>query len=86
MPNTIQLRENLSLDKDRDDPERSRRVKGWWHGRLVIHNRNSDGNLYVRYLYWNDRRWNSDFNWLENDWNGNNPAAVLATGFTSLLV
>ncbi len=45
--------------------------------------RNRDGNLYVRYLYWNDDRWNWSYNWLDNDWNGNNPAAVRATLFAS---
>ncbi|AKM84665.1 MAG: hypothetical protein VE98_C0001G0208 [candidate division Kazan bacterium GW2011_GWA1_50_15] len=47
-------------------------------------NRNSDGNLNVRYLNWNDGRWNWNYNWLDNDWNSNNPAAVLATVFISL--
>jgi hypothetical protein len=46
-------------------------------------NRNSDGNLYVRYLYWNDDRWNWSNNWLDNDWNDNNPAALSATLFAS---
>jgi hypothetical protein len=46
-------------------------------------NRNSNGNLYVRYLYWNDSRWNWSNNWLDNDFNGNNPAAVPATYFAS---
>jgi hypothetical protein len=45
--------------------------------------RNADGNLYVRYLYWNDGRWVSNYNWLDNDWNANNLSAVLATLFTS---
>jgi hypothetical protein len=48
-------------------------------------NRNSNGNLYVRYLYWNDGAWNWNNNWLDNDWNGNNPSAVLATFSSSLL-
>ena len=48
-----------------------------------MHNRNSDDNLYVRYLYWNDGRWNWGNNWLDNDWNGNNPAALRATLFIS---
>jgi hypothetical protein len=39
-------------------------------------NRNPDGNLYVRYLYWNGDRWNWNYNWLDNDFNGNNPAAL----------
>ena len=46
-------------------------------------NRNRDGNLYVRYLYWNDDRWNWSNNWLDNDWNGNNPSALRATLFAS---
>ncbi len=43
--------------------------------------RNSDGNLCVRYLYWNDGRWDWNYNWLDNDWNADNPAAVLASLF-----
>ena len=60
--------------------------KGWWLGRHSICNRNSNGNLYVRYLYFNEGRWNWNYNWLDNDWNGNNPAAVAAaaTYFISL--
>jgi hypothetical protein len=46
--------------------------------------RNPNGNRYVLYLYWNDGRWNWNANWLENDWNVNNPSAVLATLFISL--
>ena len=45
---------------------------------------NSDGNRYVLYLYWNDGAWNWNVNWLDNDWNANNPSAVLATFFISL--
>jgi|TARA_Y100000310_G_scaffold63237_1_gene58575 hypothetical protein len=37
-------------------------------------NRNSDGNLYVRYLNWRGDRWNWNCNWLDSDWNGSNPA------------
>src|SRR3989344_7772860 len=37
-------------------------------------NRNRDGNLYVRYLYWNDDRWDWGNNWLDNDWSGYDPA------------
>ena len=56
---------------------------GQWYGWHFAHNRNRDGNLYVRYLIWNGDRWNSNFNWLDNDWNDNNPAAVDATFFIS---
>ena len=41
--------------------------------------RNSDGNLYVRYWYWNDGALQSNYNWLDNDWDVQNPALVLAT-------
>ena len=39
---------------------------------------NPDGNRNVLYLYWNDGKWNWNYNWLDNDWNANNPSAVLA--------
>jgi hypothetical protein len=45
--------------------------------------RNPNGNRYVLYLYWNDGKWNWNVNWLDNDWNANNPSAVLATHFIS---
>ena len=47
-------------------------------------NRDADDNLYVRYLNWNGNRWNWNYNWLDNDWNDSNPAALLATFFISL--
>jgi len=47
--------------------------------------RSPNGNRYVLYLYFNDGKWNWNYNWLENDFNGNNPSAVLATLFISLL-
>lgn len=43
--------------------------------------RDPDGNLYVRYLYWNDDGWNWNDDWLDDDWNSDNPAAVLASLF-----
>ncbi len=46
--------------------------------------RNANGNLYVRYVYFNDEQWRTNYNWLNNDWNGNNPAALLATFSRSL--
>jgi hypothetical protein len=53
--------------------------------RKALHtHRNRDGNLCVRYLYWNGGRWNWNYNWLDNDWNSDNPAAVHATTFISL--
>ncbi len=47
--------------------------------------RNSDGNRYVLYLYWNGGKWNWNYNWLDNDWNANNPSVVLANLFISPL-
>lgn len=46
--------------------------------------RNADGNLYVRYLYFNEGHWQANYNWLDNDFNANNPAVVRATYFISL--
>ena len=48
--------------------------------------RNSDGNLYVRYLYWNGDKRNWNYNWLDNDFGSANTAARLATFFLSLSV
>ena len=56
-----------------------RAFEGWWYGWHFTHNRNSDGNLYVRYLYWNGDRWNWNDNWLDNDWNDDNPVALRAS-------
>ena len=33
--------------------------------------RDADGHVYVPYLYWNGDRWYLNFNWLDNDFNGN---------------
>jgi hypothetical protein len=49
-----------------------------------LHYRNANGNLYVRYLYWNGDEWCWNYNWLDNDWNGNNPAAAQAILLVSL--
>lgn len=54
-----------------------------WKGKAVFFwgtvYRDSDGHLNVRYLSWNDGRWNWDYNWLDFDWISNDPAAVLAS-------
>ncbi len=41
--------------------------------------RDSDGNLYVRYLYWRGGHWQADGHWLDDDWDEQCPAAVLAS-------
>ncbi len=41
--------------------------------------RNSDGVLYVRYLYWGGGRWDWGAHWLGRDWRGSYPAAVRAS-------
>ena len=57
--------------------------KGWCNRKHFTHFRNpSNDNLYVRYGYWKKGRVVSNYNWLDNDWNGNNPAAS-ATLFIS---
>jgi len=38
-----------------------------------------DGSLYVRYLCWNDGRWDWGYNWLDNVWHGGSPAALRAS-------
>ena len=60
-----------------------RALNGQWYGWHAAQNRDEGENLYVRYLYWNDGHWNSSYNYLDNDWNSNNPAALLATPFIS---
>lgn len=47
--------------------------------------RNPNGNRNVLYLYWNDGQWNWNYNWLDNDWDADDPSAVLATLFISPL-
>lgn len=54
-----------------------------WHGGHFVRYRNADGDLNVRYLYWDDDRWNWNYNRLDNDWNSDNPAAVSVTLFIS---
>ena len=49
----------------------------------VSHISDFDGNRYVRYLNWDGTRWYRDYDWLENDWNGNKPSASLANLFVS---
>lgn len=70
MPNTIQPGEHSM---------------GGGTGDIPYANRDANGNRYVRYLYFSDGAWRSNYNWLENDWNDNNPAALRATRFISLL-
>ena len=67
------------------DTARSR-FDGQWHGRYLIRNRNSDGNLYVRYLYWNDGRWNWNCLPLGRDWGAANFSGSLATLLISPLL
>jgi len=40
--------------------------------------RNSGGYLGVRYLCFNDGEWRWHCGWLDDDWNGHDPAALLA--------
>ncbi len=53
-----------------------------WKGKAVFFwgtiYRNSDGNLYVRYLYWRSRRWYWDYYWLDDVWDDVCPALVPA--------
>ncbi len=44
----------------------------------VIFRSPSFDNLYVRYLYFHDGWWNSNYYWLDNDWDDNDPTALCA--------
>ncbi len=48
--------------------------------------RNSNDNLYVRYLKWDNLHFNWNYKWLNNNFNANEPAALLATLFVSPLI
>jgi len=41
--------------------------------------RDRDGDLCVRYLYWDDGAWRSHYDWLGSFWGDRNPAAVRAS-------
>lgn len=49
--------------------------------------RSPNGNRYVVYFYWNDdtRKWNWNYNRLDNHFNANNPSAVSPQLFSFLL-
>ena len=73
------------MPKPAEPPQTTQRAfEGWWYRWHFIQDRNSDGNLYVRYLYWNDDRWNWNNNWLDSNFNDNNPTVVPANHFISL--
>lgn len=38
--------------------------------------RHADGDLCVRYLFWDGGRWGWDYDWLVSDWRSSDPAAV----------
>jgi hypothetical protein len=49
--------------------------EGWWNGwRIIRFVRNQNGNLYVPYLIEVDGKVVLNWNWLDNNWNSNNPA------------
>jgi len=48
---------------------------------LCIFLRSPNGNRHVLYLYYNGSQWDWNYNWLDNNWNDNNPSAVLASFF-----
>lgn len=54
-----------------------------WKGKAVFFwgtiFRDAHGDRCVRYLYFSDGRWYSDYYWLDSDWYGSNPAAVRAS-------
>lgn len=52
---------------------------------VFIQHRDPGGNLNVRYLYWNEGCWQWDWSWLDYGWDVQDPAALLANLFISLL-
>ena len=59
-----------------------RGVVAWMARYIFVQNRN--GNLHVPYLIENGDEVVMNWNWLDNDWNDNNPAARFAILFISL--
>ena len=58
-------------------------IPSCWKGKCVFFwtvYRGSDGSLCVRFLYWVGRSWGWvwGYDWLDDDWDGQRPAAVLA--------
>ncbi len=53
-----------------------------WKGTLIVFwgtiYRDSDGTLYVRYLFWRNNQWHWSSRWLDRDFYDHNRAAVLA--------
>ena len=66
---------NLIPDSWKTDEQGCTRYIFFW-GTIY---RDSDGNLYVRYLYWGGGRWYWNHRWLSCDFGGRNPAAVPAS-------
>ena len=66
----------------RFSPESIQGAVIWVAFHIILQNPN--GNRYVLYLYWNGEKWNWNYNWLDNDWDVNDPSAVFATRFVSL--
>ena len=64
-------------------PENQHLIPGEYKGKAVFFwgtiYRNSDDNLYVRYLYWCGVRWDSSCSWLDGVWDGDFPAALRAS-------
>ena len=78
---SVQSTRRLKIAKTIQPEERS--TGGVMEG--VLYKRDSDDNLYVRYLYRNDGQWNRDYNWLDNKWDDHNPAVISASLFISSL-
>ncbi|MEK7611768.1 MAG: hypothetical protein AAB407_00230 [Patescibacteria group bacterium] len=60
-------------DWKQDDKGRTRYTFFW--GTIYRH---SNGNLGVRYLYWDGGRWDWSCRWLDDGWDGQDPAALRA--------
>ena len=63
-------RDLKSRPQIRYSPKSIQRAVAWMIFCIFVR-RNPSGNRYVLYLNWNEDRWYSNWNWLENDFNSN---------------
>lgn len=63
--------------------ENTKEIPKDWKGKYVYFwgtiFRYADGRLYVRCLVWDDGKWQAYYDWLDDDFDGSNPAAVSAS-------
>jgi hypothetical protein len=73
--NYLMVHPMLIPDNWRKDERGDTRYISFW-GTIY---RDSDGELFVKSLFWKDREWSWNFNWLDGVWRYYDPAAVLVS-------